>query len=86
MLKNKNNFEIINWFFHCYTENFSEHPRILSLGYSGRGVKLTTCLLLVANLRMNGAIPFLPLCYYCVDMYNFTVSLNISALRPAVNE
>jgi len=31
MLKNKNNFEIINSFFHCWAENFSEHLRILSL-------------------------------------------------------
>jgi hypothetical protein len=28
MLKNKNNFDIINSFFHCKAENFSEHPRI----------------------------------------------------------
>jgi hypothetical protein len=28
MLKNKNNFEIINSFFHCWAENFSEHPWI----------------------------------------------------------
>jgi hypothetical protein len=27
MLKNKNNFEIINSFFHCKAEKFSEHPR-----------------------------------------------------------
>jgi len=26
MFKNKNNFEIINSFFHCYAENFSDHP------------------------------------------------------------
>jgi hypothetical protein len=26
MLKNKNNFEIINSFFHCLAENFSDHP------------------------------------------------------------
>jgi hypothetical protein len=29
MLKNKNNFEIINSFLHCYAENVSDHPRIL---------------------------------------------------------
>jgi len=27
MLKNKNNFEIINFFSHCYAENFSYHSR-----------------------------------------------------------
>ena len=27
MLKSKNNFEIINSFFYCEAENFSEHPR-----------------------------------------------------------
>jgi hypothetical protein len=31
MLKNKNNFEIINLFFHWYVENFSEHARIALL-------------------------------------------------------
>jgi hypothetical protein len=29
MLKNKNNFEIINLFFHCYAGNLSDHPRML---------------------------------------------------------
>ena len=29
MLKNKNNFEIINSFFHCWAENFSDYPRTL---------------------------------------------------------
>jgi hypothetical protein len=28
MLKNKNNFEIIHSFFHCWAENFSENPRM----------------------------------------------------------
>jgi len=27
MLKNKNNFEIVNSVFHCSAENFSDHPR-----------------------------------------------------------
>ena len=38
MLKNKNNFEIINSFFHCQAENFSDHPTPLSdafLAYTG---------------------------------------------------
>jgi hypothetical protein len=30
MLKNKNNFETINLFFHCQAKNFSEHPRKLT--------------------------------------------------------
>jgi len=30
MLKNKNNFEIINSLFHCSAKNFSEHPRSFS--------------------------------------------------------
>jgi hypothetical protein len=28
-VENKNNFEIINSFFHCSAENFSDHPRIM---------------------------------------------------------
>jgi hypothetical protein len=28
MLKDKNNFEIINSFFYCKAKNFSEHPRM----------------------------------------------------------
>jgi len=31
MLKNKNNFEIINWFFHCQAEKILEHNRSLKL-------------------------------------------------------
>jgi hypothetical protein len=39
MLKNKNNFDIINSFFHCKSENFSEHPHI-GLGVMGPSATL----------------------------------------------
>jgi hypothetical protein len=36
---NKNNFDIINSFFHCKAENFSEHPHI-GLGVMGPSATL----------------------------------------------
>ena len=40
---------------------YSMGSGVLSRGYSGRGVKLTTHLHLVPRLRMSGAIPLIPL-------------------------
>jgi hypothetical protein len=31
MLNNKNNFKIIHSFFYCQAENFSDHPRIITV-------------------------------------------------------
>jgi len=59
-------------------------PGILSRGYSGRGVKLTTHLHLVLRLRMRGAIPPLPHMSQCLmawclvkhrDNFTFTLPL-----------
>jgi hypothetical protein len=47
-LRNKNNFEIINPFFHCYAENFSDDPRTTTQSRSnpvsrGSGFERSRC-------------------------------------------
>jgi hypothetical protein len=44
MLKNKNKFEIINLFFHCQAENFSDHPRTLCMGMRSQSLKMCVVL------------------------------------------
>ena len=45
-------------------------------GKSSRGMNLTTNPHLVPSLRMNGAVPLLPLCAFMDrDSFTFTVSL-----------
>lgn len=81
-------FSFINqpdWLWGQYSVLFSEQQYSF-IGVQWQGHKDDDLPVLVANLRLNRAIPFHPLCLYCVYIYNFTDSLNISALRPAVNE
>jgi hypothetical protein len=49
---------------------YSVGTRLLSQGYSGGGVKLSTCLHLVLKLRVNGAIP--PVALYAFMMWRGT--------------
>jgi hypothetical protein len=55
-------FQIVHTALEAHPASYSMGTKVLSRSKSGRNVKLTTHPHLVPRLKINGAIPLLPLC------------------------